>query len=224
MPEQHISARFVRATGEDFVFTIKLHSDLTHRFWREDAPASLIREHIKQFLQGIKPLTDSGKLRCLLAQFPHTFMPSDNAFAYVSLCHELTQPIPLAVEFRHKDWACEDTVEFLKKEGIIFCIPDEPDIGSLMPFYPALTSDIAYLRLHGRNKNWFKAEGGARYDYNYTDEELLEIADTVQKLSRKSKDTFVFFNNCHNGQAAKNALRMMELLGIRREARQRELF
>jgi uncharacterized protein YecE (DUF72 family) len=53
---------------------------------------------------------------------------------------------------------------------------------------------------------WWKGSGSERYDYNYSEEELSELAEKVKILDTNTKGVLVFFNNCHHGQAATNAL------------------
>jgi uncharacterized protein YecE (DUF72 family) len=53
-----------------------------------------------------------------------------------------------------------------------------------------------------------------RYDYLYSEAELKEWADKIQELNAKTQKTFVFFNNCHAGQAATGAKLMRTLLGM----------
>jgi uncharacterized protein YecE (DUF72 family) len=70
--------------------------------------------------------------------------------------------------------------------------------------------------LHGRNAtNWYAAgpEAGDRYDYRYSDAELSDWRQKIVALARSTRKTFVFFNNCHGGNAAVNALQMQELVG-----------
>jgi len=76
------------------------------------------------------------------------------------------------------------------------------------------TTDTAYIRLHGRNQEHWWEGGALRYDYNYSDKELDTWKEKALKLNAKVKKVYVFFNNCHHGQAAKNALEFMKLLGI----------
>ncbi len=53
-----------------------------------------------------------------------------------------------------------------------------------------------------------------RYDYLYTEAELKEWADKIRELNQKTQKTFVFFNNCHAGQAATSAKLMRRLLDM----------
>ena len=63
----------------------------------------------------------------------------------------------------------------------------------------ASSNGIVYLRLHGR---------GAWYAYEYSEEELAELARRVAELSPTR--VYVFFNNDH--WMLENALQMLEVL------------
>ncbi|HEY6572699.1 MAG TPA: DUF72 domain-containing protein [Candidatus Eisenbacteria bacterium] len=51
-----------------------------------------------------------------------------------------------------------------------------------------------------------------RYDYLYSEAELNEWVEKIREMTAKAKKTFVFFNNCHVGQAATGAKLMRRLL------------
>jgi len=51
-----------------------------------------------------------------------------------------------------------------------------------------------------------------RYDYLYSEDELKEWVGKIRELATTTKKTFVFFNNCHAGQAATSAKLMRRLL------------
>ena len=51
-----------------------------------------------------------------------------------------------------------------------------------------------------------------RYDYLYSESELQEWVGKIRELAATTKKTFVFFNNCHAGQAATSAKLMRRLL------------
>ena len=51
-----------------------------------------------------------------------------------------------------------------------------------------------------------------RYDYLYSEPELREWVEKIRAMTGKAKKTFVFFNNCHVGQAATGAKLMRRLL------------
>jgi uncharacterized protein YecE (DUF72 family) len=51
-----------------------------------------------------------------------------------------------------------------------------------------------------------------RYDYSYSEDELKEWVEKIREMTNQAKKTFVFFNNCHVGQAATSAKLMRKLL------------
>jgi len=51
-----------------------------------------------------------------------------------------------------------------------------------------------------------------RYDYDYKPEELSEWVRKVAELAEQARRVYLFFNNCHAGQAARSAKLMQELL------------
>ena len=100
----------------------------------------------------------------------------------------------------------------LKADGIGFVCVDEPDLPGLLKPDCFATTDTAYVRLHGRNAAQWWDGGALRYDYSYTDAELEVWKEKLRKIAAKVKATYVFFNNCHLGQAAANATRFAEML------------
>jgi uncharacterized protein YecE (DUF72 family) len=79
--------------------------------------------------------------------------------------------------------------------------------------------------LHGRNaEEWFKRHKGedpdrsVRYNYAYTKEELTPWKEHINQLQTDfdgAKPVWVYFNNHPRGNAPRNALTLMELLGMR---------
>jgi uncharacterized protein YecE (DUF72 family) len=159
-------------------------------------------------------MLDAKKLGCVLIQFPSFFWPNKNNFNYIKQSRDHFDGVPLVIEFRNKAWVNEKTFPFLQENNLGFCVVDEPQLPRLMPFVPKATSNIGYVRLHGRNKNWFKSSREERYDYLYSEQELKELTGPIQDISENTVKTYVFFNNCHAGSAAKNGLMMERIMGI----------
>lgn len=102
----------------------------------------------------------------------------------------------------------------LKDNELGYVCVDEPQIGQMVPPIATATTDTGYIRLHGRNeRTWWNRDAGDRYDYLYTEAELEEWVEKIRKLIEKTKDIYVFFNNCHAGQAPKNAKQLRMMLG-----------
>ena len=212
IPSARIMESMVNRTGDDFTFTIKLSKEMTHEIFDEKWNIVDNPEAFKQYLEGVRPMVQSGKLGCLLAQYPFSFIKKPQTIEYLLKCKERMGDIPLVAEFRHKSWVTPNTIESLRRHDIGFCIVDEPDLPKLMPYVAEATSDLGYFRFHGRNMNWFKASRDERYNYLYNKEELKKFLPDITAIAKKTKAAFVFFNNCHHGKAAINAKEMQEMI------------
>ena len=115
------------------------------------------------------------------------------------------------LEIRHGSWDRPAAYEFLQALGVGFCNIDQPQVSYSIGLTQVVTSPIGYLRLHGRNTaTWFAEEAGAaaRYDYRYPAEELNEIVNAVEVISRRASETYLITNNHFRGQSALNALEL----------------
>ena len=157
-------------------------------------------------------MVESGKFRGYLAQFPYSFKYADQNLDYILRGRDFFPDGPLFVEFRHVSWANSEVREALNRAGIGLCTVDEPQLSGLYPSEAEATTDIGYVRFHGRNSdNWWGGRGD-RYDYLYSKEELLSWKKKIDNLKSKTDKLYLFFNNCHLGQAVRNAKMMMEIM------------
>jgi uncharacterized protein YecE (DUF72 family) len=148
--------------------------------------------------------------------------------AFFSKLH--TDEYAYFVEFRHISWLDIDrhalepaTKEVLERNNVGLCIVDGPSFPTVITESATRTS--AYVRLHGRNADeWFKRHKGedpdrsVRYDYAYTKAELKPWKERINQLQSNfggAKPVRVYFNNHPHGNAPRNALMLMELLGLR---------
>jgi uncharacterized protein YecE (DUF72 family) len=208
VPPARSFARMAERTPPGFRFMVKLPAAATHERVRDPAVFA-------EFLAAIAPLEEAGKFHGLLGQFPYSFRPGVESHAHLRFLQETLAPRPLFAEFRHGSWVRRETFALLESAGIGHVAVDEPRLPGLFPPIVRPTGRVGYVRLHGRNADaWWSGDGSARYDYLYNDRELAEWAEAIRQLEAHSTDTFVFFNNCHAGQAAQNALRMAELLDL----------
>ena len=206
-------------TPPGFQFFIKAHQDITHH--RENAGSMF-----KPFRGSLKPFRDSRKLAGVLAQFPYSFkLKSDNVDHLLRIRSEIPDT-PLAVEFRHDRCIHDETFDFLRENEMTYTIVDEPDLPNLVPPVVRTTSDLAYLRFHGRNaRDWYSGSGIDRYNYDYSEAELDRWCQEVESLLDTVRVIYILFNNCHLGRAPVNAIRMQEkLLGGPSEGGSGELF
>lgn len=109
-------------------------------------------------------------------------------------------PKKVAIEFRHKGWFTNEIRDLLCSFGIVFCTADSPKT----KLSEWVTSDAAYIRLHGRQR-W--------YSYNYTYQELDEIANLATRMAAQGAErVYIFFNNDFEGFAPQNAQSLQKML------------
>jgi uncharacterized protein YecE (DUF72 family) len=213
LPSQKSFAAMSKKTSGGFEFAVKAYKGMTHEIRnRETGEMIDNRETFEKFKYSLQPLLEDRKLSCVLAQFPYGFFPNQDNIGYLERFKEKMGDVPLVFEFRNKTWLREGTFQLLEKQGVGFCIVDEPKLEKLMPYVPRATSDLGYFRLHGRNPNWFNVPMSVRYNYLYSEQELKEFLPDINTISQKTAKTLVFFNNCYSGAAAKNAVQMAKLL------------
>lgn len=188
-----------KRTPSEFRVFAKVHADVTHA-------RTNVGESMRQLLNSLEPLRESGKLLGLLAQFPASFHAAEANLSYLRDVQQLAADVPLSVEFRHRTWDLPEVLEQLREAGLTWVSADEPGLPDLMPTNLHVTSEMLYLRLHGRNAAaWYNRSAGDRYDYDYSAEELSDIGQRLLNTPRPARRAFVFFNNCHHGQAPTNA-------------------
>jgi uncharacterized protein YecE (DUF72 family) len=215
IPEPRVLALMEKKTPPGFRFVVKLNQAFTHEQGRDPALAS-------RFLAVLGPLKDAGKYDGLLLQFPWGFRRTPDNRRHLAALRELFRDEPMWVEFRHDSWLTEGLESSLREHGIGYCAVDEPQLPGLLPPVVMATTPDAYVRFHGRNAaTWWGARpaagapasrGGDRYDWDYTKDELGSWITRIAQLAEQSRRVYLFFNNCHAGQAARSAKLMQELL------------
>ena len=97
----------------------------------------------------------------------------------------------------------------MQNHNLGFVNVDLPSLPRLPGATAEVTNDIGYLRFHGRNTGkWWGDHGDLRYDYEYSDDELQEWVPKINEMTKKARKVVIFMNNCHLGQAAKNAKKL----------------
>ncbi len=206
IPNPFTIKRMVEKTPKNFCFVVKTNQETTHRRQENE-------KVIKQLVESLKPMIESGKFHGFLAQFPYSFKNNEANRKYLLQTRELLKDFPLFVEFRHISWVKPAVYQFLEANNISYVNVDEPQLPGLLPPQAVTTTELGYVRFHGRNaKDWWDGEGAARYDYLYTQKELQEWMANIAQLLQKTYRTYIFFNNHPKGQAVKNAKQMLELI------------
>ncbi len=181
--------RRTEATG--IRWAVKVHRSITHLRRLGEGSLNIWR----RFRGLFAPLDDY--IDFYLFQMPPAFKMNEKSLTRLRRFVEATGlGERMALELRDPGWFNEDTVGICREIGITLVSIDSP-IGTWI----VSSNDIVYLRLHGR-QTW--------YSYEYTEEELEEIARAVIELNPRK--VYVFFNNNHwmleNARAMKKILTM----------------
>lgn len=217
IPPAERTLKFAAATPDDFTFIIKANQDMTHT----SAP---VRATFDEFKRCLSPLERTGKLSCILAQFPQRFHRDDDNIAYLRKFRQWMKSYCVVVEFRHASWDEPQTIDLLDELSFHFCCVDAPRLRGLMPAVQVVTGNdcpfgpLAYARFHGRNaRQWHQhEEAWMRYNYLYSDEQLQPWADWVTSMRAEGATAdariFTLFNNHAQAKAVEDARRMRRLI------------
>lgn len=191
--------RLVDAVDDGFVFAVKAWQALTHPLssptWRDTGDLSPAqREHFGH-LEPHEAVVDAWKATMdrvraleapiLLLQTPPGFGPSGEH-------REDMRELLSTVDRRGVTVAWEPRGEWLDEPDAIADVCAALDLVHVVdPLRddPVHTTETAYLRLHGLNADRYD------YDYDYTDDELDDLAAVVQDLRGDHETVYCFFNN-----------------------------
>jgi uncharacterized protein YecE (DUF72 family) len=241
IPEQPTVARWAEVTPEDFVFDYKLHKALSrHSAELQSLPPDLrdgvettgrgrvvlTRELeaalLERTCEAVAPLEQAGKLGAFLLQLTPAFAPGKHELDELAPIVEGLAPRQLAIEFRHRGWVedkrIEATLDWLSDHDAAFVAVDAPKEVHvpIMPDVDAVTRpDLAYMRMHGRNaEGYMKGKSVAeRFGWEYSDDELREIAARVKTMAEQAAAVHVQFNNNRGRDAPSSARRFRQLIG-----------
>lgn len=213
------ATKWVNRVPENFIFTVKLWQKFTHPLMFQSKTgeyAAISNRDVELFDQGIRPLIQAGKLGALLAQFPPSFRNDENGQKILKAIINCFNCYPLAIELRHRSWSDDaNTAKLLTDSHVAWVSIDEPGFESCISPCVPVTSDIAYFRFHGRNReNWWKGNTETRYKYLYSRDEIRQLAERVSEAKSQTRTTFAFFNNHWQAYAPRNATDLKRSLGM----------
>jgi uncharacterized protein YecE (DUF72 family) len=232
---------WAEGTPERFRFDVKLHRLLSrHAAQLKELPKDLRDEietnkrgrvlldpplqdeMVRRTAEAMQPLAAAGKLGAYLLQLTPAFDPRENELDELLPVIEGLSPAPVAIEFRRRSWASskrfESVLDWLSAHDAVFVSVDTPP-GDHVPIFPpidAVTNDaLAYLRCHGRNTEGYLhgRSVAERFDYDYSGEELEEIAGRARALEQEAEQVHVMFNNNARELAPKAARALRTILG-----------
>jgi len=212
VPPASLFEGMLRHVSRGFAFLVKVPKEMTH----ERQLADSVRE---PFLHAIDPLLQAEQLAGLLVQFPFSFKRSDESLDHVEQIGRALAPtgVPISVEFRHAGWLAEPVYAFLRERSLGFVNVDLPELDNLPERTNIVTSDVAYYRLHGRNRTaWWATSDNPhdRYDYLYRVNQLDEWVEKAHDAVGGARVAYMMTNNCRLGQSVVSALQLAQRLDL----------
>jgi len=192
--------------------------------YEKDMPPEITLELWDRFRRVLEILRAGGRLGAVHMQFAPWVAFHPETFDYLEHCRAMLAGFTVAVEFRNTTWFNSErhatrTLDFERQNGFVNVVVDEPqEIANTIPSVWQVTNpELAVVRLHGRNHGTWNRKGLAassqRFDYDYAEDELREIAHEVLELAPKAKTTHVLFNNNYQDQGQRGAATLAKLLG-----------
>jgi uncharacterized protein YecE (DUF72 family) len=242
LPDARMVERWSAGTPDQFTFDVKLHQlfsfhstrarllppDLQRRAEIDgkgnvQLTRALQETMMENFLRSMSILRAAGKLGALLLQLSPAFSPRRHELDELLLVIEMLRDYELAIEFRNRNWVIGErfgsTIAFLRKHRATFVNVDAPMVEHFM-IMPSDLDEITnphltYLRLHGRNARGYVTGKtvAARFDYDYSAEEIFDVAERTKSLAHGADEVHVIFNNNNLDYAPRAALRLRKALG-----------
>lgn len=207
----------VKATPENFQFSVKVPEIITHRKRLEVGKGAITDFEI--FLDKTSALKNSDKLGAILLQLPPSFTVND--FKNIErFLDKLPSSYHYAVEFRHPSWKTEGPWDMLRHYNIAAVMTDSPAKENLdfLSEVTVTSADHSFIRFHGRN-----TKGHYWYDYLYSKEELRPWVEKIEEVKKQTKVLRAYFNNHYGGAAVINALQFKEMLGNKLSENERNI-
>ncbi len=242
VPDLRMVERWCAITPDAFTFDVKLHQLFSfHSVPAKLLPPNLQRVAategkgkvksapelqaalMEAFLGSMSILRAHGKLGAFLLQLSPAFSPRKHELSELEPVIEMLRDYRLAIEFRNHNWVVgnelRSTIDFLRRCGAAFVNIDAPasEHFTIMPsdLNETTSPKLTYLRLHGRNAHAYLTGKtvAARFDYDYSEDEISEVAERSRQLAREADEVHVIFNNNNLDYAPRAAARLRAALG-----------
>ncbi len=198
------------------------HNGKKNLYYR-DVPADVLDELWRRYREALDPLRRTGRLGAVLFQFAPWLTSAPEGIAHVEACARHMDGDLVAVEFRNSSWLDErhlaSTLAMLRAHCLVHVVMDAPPgvKNRAQTVWEVTNPELAVVRLHGRNAETWNATGAssasARFDYDYSDDELAGLAEPILDIASRVARTHVIFNNCFEDEGQRNARTLMGLLG-----------
>ena len=188
LPSASTLQNWVEQTAPGFVFALKAHQKLTHILRLKK------NEFTEVFFKAIDPLRVTGRLGPVLFQLPPN-MKCDGARLSEFLA-TLPASLPVAFEFRHASWFCEDVYERLRAHrggGAALCLAESEERETP----EVVTGPLVYYR-------WRKP--------SYSAEERAAMVEKIRGHVAAGRDVYAYFKHEETPEGALYAVEMKKAL------------
>ncbi|MBS3815985.1 MAG: DUF72 domain-containing protein [Candidatus Thermoplasmatota archaeon] len=214
LPMVKTAERWRENARDDFEFTLKTWQALTHPTtsptWRnkKDKLSGSQKENfgylrpnddVVEAWERTKEIAEALEAEVCLIQTPGSFEPRDENEKNMRQFFERIDREGLTI-------AWEPRGEWKEDPGKVKEVCDDLDlihVVDIMRREPVSDHSIAYTRLHGLNPDEYD------YAYDYSEEELQELAEKLEELSEEHGKVYCMFNNYEMFENAKKLRKMV---------------
>jgi uncharacterized protein YecE (DUF72 family) len=181
---------WLAATPADFRFCFKAPQRITHFRRLRDSEAD-----VAQFIAALEHARQAGKLGLLLFQLPPNFKADEECLSAFLAMAALQAPgaPPIAFEFRHESWFCEEIYSILREHNAALCIAESDEL-TTPEVHTAAGHTCFRLRRNG----------------GYSSEELDAFAARFAALAQQ-RGVYVYFKHEDEPTGALNATAFLAL-------------
>lgn len=211
-----------RALPRDIAAALADHFARNRNVYYKDLPGPIRDDLWARFEHGMRPLAEAGKLTAVHFQFPPRVFPGREWHAHIEECAARLPGYQLATEFRQQSWFDAEhrgaTLAFERGHDFAHVVVDAPHgfRNSVPQVWEVGSPKLVVVRLHGRNAATWNVKGANaasdRFNYDYLDAELAELAGAIKALAVRVKLIQVVFNNNYEDQGQRNARTLLRLL------------
>ncbi len=190
-------------TPGDFVFSLKLPSEITHKARLRDSEELLL-----QFVERVRILKE--KLGCVLIQMPPDFSPDERALLKPFL-KLLPDDVRFSIEFRDEAWLTPETLATLAEHRVALALTDSRWIRrkESIRLIETPTAPFAYVRWLGPRD----LTDYSRIQIN-REKELQEWEGGFRSLMERVPLIFGYFNNHFQGHSPASSNEFKRRLGL----------
>ncbi len=188
---------------EDFVFSLKLPQEITHRARLRDVQSTL-----DEFVESARVL--GSRLGPILIQLGPDFGPMELP-ALVHFLPRLPTDLRFAIEFRHAGWINERIHALLTSHNVALALTDARWISrdAMLEFATRPTADFSYVRWMGSDRS---IEDYSRVQIDRS-REIDKWVEVLPALARSVRTVYAYANNHFAGHSPATLRELQRKLG-----------